>query len=94
MGIQKNGIQSNSSSDEGPSTSFILMKDPLPQWQNPQKTYLSRFGNRSASLGVVTNVFPGGNDIVRIKEGVKVSRNGRVSSYIETMNEIVVLLER
>lgn len=44
-------------------------------------------------LGVVTNVFPGGNDIVR-KVGVKVSRNERVSSYIETMNEIVVLLER
>lgn len=35
IGIQRNDIQSNSSSDKGPSTSLILMKDPLPQWQKP-----------------------------------------------------------
>lgn len=44
-------------------------------------------------LGIVTKVFPGEDDQVR-KEEVKVSRNGRVSSYIRPVTEIVVLLEQ
>lgn len=44
-------------------------------------------------LGIVTKVFPGEDDLVH-KVEVKVSRNGRVSSYIRPVTEIVVLLEQ
>lgn len=44
-------------------------------------------------LGIVTKVFLGEDDLVR-KVELKVSRNGRVNSYIRPVHEIVVLLEQ
>lgn len=44
-------------------------------------------------FGIVTKVFLGEDDLVR-KVELKVSRNGRVNSYIRPVHEIVVLLEQ